>query len=310
MLNVTVASEIVQSTDDGWMFTEHDILLSRSVSLVAQSILFVAFGATYHMARSTLLKRLASGSLQRGSLIHLTALMTMFFLALANVLMSVLDSRPTAGYAGKLDTAYKTFDDEYFLFMSVRGVQFYLFMAQTMVANTLMIYTFYAKSEGHPKAGSYAVMFSILGNIFGLCAFANSLWAFEFLFLSAAISLLTSSLVSLMRAALRDSDTACRGPRAAVHFLFSRKFYDAVVQSAVLYRVASLSLLVTFALDPNVLFYPTISILSPLMGIAFSLAAMSKYRSSSDSDGAIHLQEAQLVAAEEALVEKEEAAEA
>ena len=54
--------------------------------------------------------------------------------------MSAVDiMRPVGGYAGKLDAAYKTFDDEYFLFMSVRGVQFYLYMAQVMVANVLMV---------------------------------------------------------------------------------------------------------------------------------------------------------------------------
>ncbi|PIL26544.1 hypothetical protein GSI_12302 [Ganoderma sinense ZZ0214-1] len=326
-----IPSEVVQSTKDGvlplpfqlktnssshllpmqWILTEHDIQLSSTVSLIAQSILSVVFVVAYQRARSTLLKRSASGSLQRGSLVHLAALVAMAFLALANVIMSILDSRSIAGYQGKLDTAYKTFDDQYFLFMSVRGVQFYLFMAQTMVANMLMIYTFYAKSEcdDYPRAGSHAIGYAILGNIFGFCAFANSLWAFEFLFLSAGINVLTS--VPLMWASLRNSDTAW-GPRAAVRFLCSRKFFDAMIQSAALYRVASLSLLVTFHLDPNVLFYPNISILSPLMGIAFSLAAMSKYRSSSysESDGAIHLQEDLLVAAEEALVEKEEAAEA
>ncbi|KAM5539591.1 hypothetical protein V8D89_006700 [Ganoderma adspersum] len=278
------SNETVQSTEHGWMFTEHDILLSRSVSFILQSILFAVFVVTHQMARSAIIKRSSvSGSLrlERGDLVHLTALLAMLFLSLVNMLMSLLDSRPIAGYEGKLDAvAYKTVDDRYFLFMSVCGIQFYLYMAQTVVANWLAIYTFYAKSTGYPKTGSYAIRFSILGTIFGCCAFANPEWAFQFLSFSAAVNFIT--LIPVMRASLRDSNVTL------VNFLCSRGFYDIVIQSAAVYRVASLSLLVTLVVEPNVLFYPNISVLSPLMGIAFSLAAAAN-RGGTPADGAIQL---------------------
>lgn len=43
------------------------------------------------------------------------------------------------GYDGKLDVPYKTSDDEYALFLSVNGTQFYLYVTQTMIANALMV---------------------------------------------------------------------------------------------------------------------------------------------------------------------------
>ncbi len=46
---------------------------------------------------------------------------------------------PAAGYEGKLDTAYKTFADKYFLFLSVNGIQYYLYVTQTMIADGLMV---------------------------------------------------------------------------------------------------------------------------------------------------------------------------
>ena len=66
-----------------------------------------------------------------------------------------------------------------------------------------------------------------------------------------------------MWASLRDCNAWT--PRAAVNFVFSRACYDATIRSAAVYKVLSLSLFATLYLDPNILFYLNMSILSPLM---------------------------------------------
>lgn len=103
-----------------------------------------------------------------------------------------------------------------------------------------------------------------------------------------------------MQASLRDSDIVRRPwewrPRAPIDILRSQELYDAVIQSAAVYSVASFSLPVTFLIDTNLMFYVNMSILSPLMvrndafqatimgsaltippqGIAFSLAVIDR----------------------------------
>lgn len=46
---------------------------------------------------------------------------------------------PGAGYEGKVDTIYKTFGERYFLFLSVNGIQYYLYVTQTMIADGLLV---------------------------------------------------------------------------------------------------------------------------------------------------------------------------
>ena len=46
---------------------------------------------------------------------------------------------PATGYEGKLDIPYKTFADKYFLFLSVNGIQFYLYVTQTAIADGLLV---------------------------------------------------------------------------------------------------------------------------------------------------------------------------
>ena len=65
------------------MFTEHNIVLSRTVTLVLQSILVGAFAVSYLVARSAALRRSKSGTLcvERRSVFHLGAVVVMWFLA-------------------------------------------------------------------------------------------------------------------------------------------------------------------------------------------------------------------------------------
>lgn len=64
------------------MFTERDIILSRTVTLVLQLILVVAFAVSYSVARSAALRRSESGPLyvEQQSIFHLWAVVVMWFL--------------------------------------------------------------------------------------------------------------------------------------------------------------------------------------------------------------------------------------
>ncbi|KAM5539325.1 hypothetical protein V8D89_007016 [Ganoderma adspersum] len=188
------------------------------------------------------------------------------FAALAMSFMATL--LPAAGYEGKLDIPYKTFADKYFLFLSINGIQFYLYVTQTMFADGLLTYTLYLKSNGNPKAYSHSAVCSVLGTLFGFFAFADKLWAIDSLvFTTVGVNLMSSG--PMMQAALRSSDIVRRTwewhPRALVNFLRSQEFYDATIQSAALYSLASFSLPVTFLTDTNTMFYLNMSILSPIM---------------------------------------------
>lgn len=46
---------------------------------------------------------------------------------------------PATGYKDRLDIPYKTFADKYFLFLSVNGIQFYLYVTQTAIADGLLV---------------------------------------------------------------------------------------------------------------------------------------------------------------------------
>ncbi|KAM5539576.1 hypothetical protein V8D89_006685 [Ganoderma adspersum] len=286
MENIT-SSETIQSTTHE-LLREHDIVLWRTISVILQSVLCGAFAVTFVIARSSLRK--GSGPLlyvEQRNLVYLRAITAMLGLTFATLAMSVMATLlPATGYEGKLDIPYKTFADKYFLFLSVNGIQFYLYVTQTAIADGLLTYILYTKSNGNPKAYSQVALFSVLGTVFGYCAFADPLWAFQFLIFTTGINLLSSG--SMMQAALRDSDIVRRKcewhPRALVTFLRSQELSDAAIKSVALYSVASFSLPVTFLADTNVMFYLNMSVLSPIMGIAFSLAAIDRNSSDSSSE--------------------------
>ncbi|PIL26564.1 hypothetical protein GSI_12322 [Ganoderma sinense ZZ0214-1] len=261
------------------LYTEHDIVLWHTVSLLLQSVLFGAFAVTYATARSALLK--GSGPflhVEQRNIVYLRAITAMLGFAFANLAMSFMATLlPAAGYEGKLDIPYKTFRDKYFLFLSVNGIQFYLYVTQTAIAGGLLTYILCIKSDGNPKAYSHAALCSVLGTLFGYFAFRDGLWAFQFLFFTTVgVNLLSSG--PMMQASLRGTEIVRKPwdwhPRALVAFFCSKEFTDATVQSAAPYSLASLLLPVTFLVDTNILFYTAMSVLSPLMGIVFSFAVV------------------------------------
>ena len=67
----------------------------------------------------------------------------------------------------------------------------------------------------------------------------------------------------MIQASLRNRNSASDSESSVVRR--PREFYNAVIQSGAVYTGASLSLVVTFSMDPNVLFYPAMCIISPLM---------------------------------------------
>ncbi|KAI1795358.1 hypothetical protein LXA43DRAFT_881942, partial [Ganoderma leucocontextum] len=143
---------------------ERDIVVSRMVSLLLQSILFVVFAVTYGAARSALKGTNPLVSVEKRNLVHLGAITAMFVLAFMNLCLTFKSTlRPAAGYEGRLDTKYKTFGDKYFLFLSVNAIQYYIYVTQTMIANGLLTYIVYVKSNGNPKAYSHVALSSILG---------------------------------------------------------------------------------------------------------------------------------------------------
>ena len=72
----------------------------------------------------------------------------------------------------------------------------------------------------------------------------------------------------MMQACLRDSDVVKNWewrPGSVASLFRSQEFYDATIQSAAVYSLASFSLPVTFLIDTNILFYANMCVLSPLM---------------------------------------------
>ena len=67
----------------------------------------------------------------------------------------------------------------------------------------------------------------------------------------------------MIQASLRNRNSASDSESSVVRR--PRVFYKAMIQSGAVYTMASLSLVVTFSMDPNVLFYPAMCIISPLM---------------------------------------------
>ncbi|TBU28395.1 hypothetical protein BD311DRAFT_778328 [Dichomitus squalens] len=170
-----MADMTTKDSDPGTL-VEHDLILSRILSLFFQSVLFGAFAMAYVTTWLSLKSTKQSQLLEKRETVLRQAITVMLLTAFFHLCLTFnVTLSPTTGYEGRVDTQYLSFEDEYSLFFSANGFQYYLYVTQTTIANCLLTYILYLKANGNPKAFAPALSASVLATAFGYSASAGGL---------------------------------------------------------------------------------------------------------------------------------------
>ncbi|KAM5539577.1 hypothetical protein V8D89_006686 [Ganoderma adspersum] len=277
--------------DDNGKRVERDLLNSRIVGLFLESLVCGIFVVTYSMGTWSLLRRDHRAALSRRNKILIGANTLMLALAVVHLCLTL---RTTLyGFVVKGDTRETTYDalfDNNLFSTPANKAQFYLYITQTLIGDGFMLYRL-SIVWSHRRAVIIvpAILFSIdvvSGFCYALMPLFMALIFFAFSFFTNALS---STLImwKVLRSESSEAQDHWRWhSRAIFNFVRYRRVFEAIIQSAAIYSAASISLLVTTFISPNIGLYACLCVFPPLIGLVFSLIVIQIARNTATSDHA------------------------
>ncbi|KAI0351206.1 hypothetical protein OH77DRAFT_1524273 [Trametes cingulata] len=264
------------------------LLTSYVVALFIESLLFGAFCITYTMGAWALLRVGQPGRSSRRDWVILGASTTMLLLALVHLALSVtVTLRGFVGHAGTINSVYDDLSHAAWLYSPIGNARFMLYILQSLIGDLFMLYRLYLVWEGRWKVVAGPAVLFVLSAVFGVISVLGvwSLFFFGFTFFTNVLStgLTMWRMFSWWRLQSRTSGVPA-GSMAVRHEMY-RKVAEAVVQSAAVYSIASVSLFITALESPNVGLTACLSIFPALIGFVFSLIVLSMAKDTAATEG-------------------------
>ncbi|EIW62606.1 uncharacterized protein TRAVEDRAFT_42957 [Trametes versicolor FP-101664 SS1] len=263
-------------------------LTASIVALFLETLLFGTFAVTYTMGAWSLLKTLASRGRSSRDWVLLATSTTMFGLALVLTIAGfVANNSPT------VFDVYSTLEGFEFrspLWFARLGI----YVTQTLIGDTFMIYRVFLVWNRSRKV---IILPAILCLIHGVCGYVTlgGLLLSEPVFKSdrflpvKIFTLLaffclsfTSNVLSSALIIWRVFRNANRYTPPSTRLKLYRMVVEAIVQSAAIYSMASLSLIITNVESIDVGFEVCLSLFPPLIGLVFSFIVLRMARSSAE----------------------------
>ncbi|KAI1795353.1 hypothetical protein LXA43DRAFT_38505 [Ganoderma leucocontextum] len=273
--------------------TEQDVLNSRIAALFLEALLFGILIVTYSMGTWSLLRGDGRRAFTRRNLIALSVSSLMSLLAFTHLCLTVqttVHGFVTNGDARK--SIYKSLYNANFLRTSVDAGRFYLYVTQTLIGNAFIMYRLFIVWEGQWVVMIGPATFFVVDAVGGYGSTSSGVGRTVMPILFFVFSLLTNAASSalimwrVLRTYHRDDD--CEDgdwkTRARLNLVRYRPVFEAILQSAAVYSTASILLIATFLASPDVAYYTSLSIFSPLIGLMFSLIVLRTGRGSNASD--------------------------
>ncbi|KAM5539575.1 hypothetical protein V8D89_006684 [Ganoderma adspersum] len=277
--------------DDYGRRVERDLLNSRIVGLLLESLVCGMFMVTYSIGTWSLLRRDNRVSLSRRNKIFLGVNTVMLALAVAHLCLTLQTT--LYGFVVKGDTretAYNALSGDNIFFSPENEAQFYLYITQTMIGDGFMVYRLFVVWNHRRTVVIVPVILFLIDLVAGYC-FATLPGLMTIVFFAFSFFTNALSSVLIMWRVLRQKCSEVQdhwnwSSRVIFNLVRYRRVFEAIIQSAVIYSAASISLLVTMFVSPNIGFYACLSVFPPLIGLVFSLIVIQIGRKSATSDHA------------------------
>ncbi|KAM5539574.1 hypothetical protein V8D89_006683 [Ganoderma adspersum] len=283
-MSSSISATSTGQPDNNGMRVQTDLLNSRIVALFLESLLCGIFIVTYSMGTWALTQgdRLAA-TLPRRNKVLLGINTLMLVLAVVHLCLTLWTT--LHGFVAKGDTRAATYHalSSDVLFVSVQQTQFYLYVTQTLIGDGFMVYRLFVVWDRRRAVIVVPAILFFIGVVSGYCYTVVPFLAFVFYPVSFFTNALSSILIMWRVLSSQDSEAQEHWrlySRAAFNFVRYRRVFEAIVQSAAIYSAASISLLVTMFISPNVGLYACLSVFPPLIGLVFSLIVLQIGRNS------------------------------
>ncbi|KAL1938109.1 hypothetical protein VTO73DRAFT_11938 [Trametes versicolor] len=254
-----------------------DLLPSYTASVFLECMLFGAYAVTFFMGAWSLLHMSYMGRPSRRDLVILGVNATMFALALSHVVLSVVVTQ--YGTLERVsDGLYKASN----MTSHLGAARFCIYVTQTLICDTFMIYRAFVIWERQWKIIALPLILLILDAISGYISTTPKGDNLIMMILFPCASFLTNSLSTalIMWRVLSGGANTVQVAR----FTLYRRVITAIVQSAAVYSVASITLLVTVSVSPDSAYATCLTMFPPFIGLIFSLVVLRLARRSSASD--------------------------
>ncbi|KAI1795357.1 hypothetical protein LXA43DRAFT_992439 [Ganoderma leucocontextum] len=251
------------------MRVERDLLNSRIVGLFLESLVCGIFVVTYSLGAWSLIRRDQPVTLSRRNKTLLGVNTLMLALAVVHLcltLQTTLDGFVANG--ATRETTYDALFDDSLFFSSVNEAQFYLYVTQTLIGDGFMVYRLSVVWNSRRTIIVVPAILFLIDVVSGYCYAVMPFMALVFFAFSFFTNALSSALI--MWRVLRSKSSEAQDhwrwhSRAIFNFVKYRRVFEAIIQSAAIYSTASISLLVTMFISPNIGLYACLSVFPPLI---------------------------------------------
>ncbi|KAI0753698.1 hypothetical protein C8Q74DRAFT_1373655 [Fomes fomentarius] len=284
-------SQLETHLDDYGVMVERDLLRSRIVALFLQSALWGVFAVTYLLGAGGLLSRDQPGTLVKRNRSLLLANTAMFVLATVHVILAVYVA--VYGFVEHGDTRDSIYNSLDLTLRAVSGkvdiAQYYIYVTQVLIGDTFMVYRMSVVWSGRRKVIIVPIVLFTIDIIVGYSNWlgsGNLFQAVAFYAFSFFTNMVASTLI-MWRVLRTTQETHWHWhSRTWFNLISYRRVLEALIQSAAVYSFASIALVITSFLSPNVAYHACLSVFSPFIGVVFSLIVIQVARNSIVSNSA------------------------
>ncbi|KAI0691733.1 hypothetical protein C8Q76DRAFT_660916 [Earliella scabrosa] len=273
--------------DDHGLMVQRDFLRSRIIRLFLESALWGVFAVLYSVGADGLLSRDQPRALAKRNRLLVFANTTMFLLATAHLILTVYTT--IYGFVDQGDSRQSIEDAFFVVFQdpirAIEVAQYYIYITQTLIADAFMVYRLFIVWDGRRAIIAAPTIMFVLDALVGYANWPGSYhvcMATVFYAASFFTNMLATSLIMyrVLRSAHRVQAQWQLHNRAQFNLLNYRRVAEALIQSAAMYSIASVSLFVTILVTPNIGYPACLAAFSPYIGVVFSLIVIQIARNS------------------------------
>ncbi|KAI0683667.1 hypothetical protein C8T65DRAFT_235247 [Cerioporus squamosus] len=258
---------------------ERDLLNSRVVALFLESLLFGAFAVTYMMSVVEMLCGDQPSTLSKRNRRLLGVNTVMFALSTAHLALTIKATlNGFVSHGADRESVYNAFFDSSHFRSGTDIAQFYIYVTQTLIGDAFMVYRLFVVWGGKRAVVIAPVILMLIDAVGGYGAMPiGGLGDLILPLVFFSFSFFTNMLATvLIMWRLLKSDTLVHAhwqwhSRAWFNLVRYRRVVEAIVQSAAIYSIASIALVVTSFLSPNIGYVACLAIFPQLIVRPFSL---------------------------------------
>ncbi|KAI0652917.1 hypothetical protein C8Q70DRAFT_689899 [Cubamyces menziesii] len=255
------------------------LMTSSIVSFAIETLFCGAFTITYAANTWALLRIGRRGKPPMRDWGIFVASTAMFCLALTHLTLSLeLILLGFVQHAGSISSVFSIldstsdFDDGDPLSAAIFTAKVAIYVTQTLIGDAFMIYRLYVIWGGRKKILIFPALLFLGSLVTGYGSVSQGYLLFvlpiAFFFISFLSSASFTALV--MWRILRSGRDATAPPAFLKRMSMTRKAAEAIVQSAAIYSIASIALVITYLLSPNMGWSACLNVFPPLIGLVFS----------------------------------------